>query len=590
MSWKSWSVKTKITVVSIVVPLVLFSTLIVFWAQGERQSIDENMVNKARSVALAADGARQSMEQLWTDGTFTPQNLRTWVEQGKQDEALGAVPIVMAWRTVMSNAEEGGYTFRTPKFNPRNPDNLPDEFEAEALAALKASDISEYHVVDKDQNSIRYFQPVRLTQNCLACHGDPATSVALWGNNEGLDPYGAKMENWKVGEIHGAYEVIQSLDEADASFAASLRKMVGMMLLAVGILAGILNWLLNLLVVKPVREATALAGKLSAGDLSHRADFSDRGDEVGQLGKSFNTMIDSLRDLMRQLKDGSETIKRNSMDLSRRSEQLADDSDQMSSISSTVSAAGEELSSSIQGIAGSTDDMSAMLSTVAQSIEEMSTTIQEVARNSVRGSEIAGQASDLSRTTVEIMGQLKGASSKIGKVLEVITDIADQTNLLALNATIEAASAGEAGKGFAVVANEVKELARQTAHATEEINREIQEMQHSTITAVDAIEQINTVIEDVNQISNTIASAVEEQSVTLNEIAKSGGVANHAAQEIARRVQEGAEGTQEIAKTIEGVREAAVEMDEGVKQTRQNAVDLSQLADTIDGLVSQFQV
>ncbi|HPF70778.1 MAG TPA: methyl-accepting chemotaxis protein, partial [Candidatus Krumholzibacteria bacterium] len=507
-----------------------------------------------------------------------------------EDEALAAVPIVAAWRAAMAHAEERDYRFRTPKFEARNPANLPDPLEQEALEALATSDLKTYHIHDHEANTIRFFAPIRLSEMCLSCHGNPADSYALWGNHDGLDPYGHRMENWKAGEVHGAYEVIQSLDDADVVYRKAVTRMALNVLVGVVLLGVILNLLLNRLVIRPVGSASALAAALADGDLSRNADFADRPDEIGALGRAFNSMIESLRDLMGQLKGGSETVKRNSTGLSTRSLQLANDSDQMNSIASTVSAAGEELSSSIRGIAGSTDDMSSMLSTVAASIEEMSATIQEVARNSVKGSEIANQASDLSRRAVEVMDRLKEASGKIGKVLEVITDIADQTNLLALNATIEAASAGEAGKGFAVVANEVKELARQTAHATEEINREIQEMQNSTITAVKSIEQINLVIEDVNQISNTIAAAVEEQSATLNEIAKSGGIANQAAQEIARRVQEGAEGTQEIAKTIQGVREAAREMDTGVKQTRENAVELAQLADTIDELVSRFQV
>jgi methyl-accepting chemotaxis protein len=455
---------------------------------------------------------------------------------------------------------------------------------------MKEHKLDEYSMKDSETNSLRYFRAVRLSETCMNCHGDPATSQELWGNNLGLDPYGGPMENWKVGEIHGAYEVIQSLDSADAMIAASVKRtgifmLVGLVLLGFG-----LNWGLKRLVITPLGHSIALAERLSRGDLTEEADFADRSDEIGEMGRAFNVMIEGLRDLMNELQSGSNMLKGTSSSLADRSDSLVSDSEKMASVSNTVSSAGEELSTSIQGIAGSAEDMSQMLNTVASSIEEMSASVQEVAKSSVRGSDIAEQANRQSHSTVEIMKQLKSASSKIGKVLDVITDIADQTNLLALNATIEAASAGDAGKGFAVVANEVKELARQTTQATEEINREINEMQSSTVTAVDAIEQINTVIVEVNDISSSIAAAVEEQSATLNEIAKSGGVANAAAQEITRRVHEGAEGTQEISRTIQGVREAAMATDEGVRETRGSAGQLSQLADTMDTLVSRFQV
>jgi methyl-accepting chemotaxis protein len=220
----------------------------------------------------------------------------------------------------------------------------------------------------------------------------------------------------------------------------------------------------------------------------------------------------------------------------------------------------------------------------------MTASIMEVAKSSVRSADIADNANRQSKATVEIMGHLKAASEKIGRVLEVISDIADQTNLLALNATIEAASAGDAGKGFAVVANEVKELARQTTQATEEINREIDDMRQRTTAAVSAVENISKVIEEVNEISTSIAGAVEEQSATLNEIAKSGGVANHAAQEISRRVSEGAKGTQEISRTIQAVREGVMETDKGIQATRRNATELADLSARMDELVSRFHV
>jgi methyl-accepting chemotaxis protein len=220
----------------------------------------------------------------------------------------------------------------------------------------------------------------------------------------------------------------------------------------------------------------------------------------------------------------------------------------------------------------------------------MSSSLNEVSKNCQKESQIASNANSQAKSTRDMMERLGVSSKEIGKVIEVINDIADQTNLLALNATIEAASAGEAGKGFAVVANEVKELAKQTAQATDQIGRQIEEMQNNTTSAVTAIEEITKVIEEINSISHTIVSAVEEQSATVNEIAKTVGGASQAATEIAKNVGESAKGLVEVSSNIQGVNKAATDTAGGVANIRQSAQDLSKLALGLQKIVGQFKV
>jgi methyl-accepting chemotaxis protein len=584
------SIRAKVTLASVLLPTALFTVLTITWARDERRSVNEQYVDKARAVVYGAEGARDYMEQSWKSGAFDAAMLRRWHDEGQADRAINAVPIVAGWRTAMAHAEEGDYQFKVPKFSPRNPENEPDATEARALRFLEKERQSEYWEIDHETNKLRYFRPIVLTENCLLCHGDPATSRVVWGTNDGTDITGARMEGWKVGEVHGAFEVLQSLDAADAAFRAGVTRMVAIVIVGLVALALLLQWTLQRILIRPLQESVKFADGLAAGDLGTRVAHAERQDEIGRLSRSLNAMADSLRTLISDMKSGSQTLKESSGSLGTQSDKLAADSESMTDVANTVSSAGEELSSSIAGIASSAEDMSNMLNTVAASIEEMTASITEVAKNSVRSADIADNANRQSKSTVEIMGQLKAASEKIGRVLEVISDIADQTNLLALNATIEAASAGDAGKGFAVVANEVKELARQTTQATEEINREIDDMRQRTTAAVSAVESISKVIGEVNEISTSIAGAVEEQSATLNEIAKSGGVANQAAQEISRRVNEGAKGTQEISRTIQAVREGVHETDKGIQATRRNAAELSNLSERMDELVSRFSL
>jgi len=188
---------------------------------------------------------------------------------------------------------------------------------------------------------------------------------------------------------------------------------------------------------------------------------------------------------------------------------------------------------------------------------------------------VAASAVQVAESTNKTVGKLGESSAEIGEVVKVISSIAEQTNLLALNATIEAARAGEAGKGFAVVANEVKELANQTGKATEEIGGKIQAIQTDTKSAVEAIAEISTVIDQINDISNTIASAVEEQTATTAEIG--------------RNIEEAAKGSSEINLNIAGVAQAASETSEGVGQTQEAAEKLSEMANNLKNLVSQFK-
>ena len=187
-------------------------------------------------------------------------------------------------------------------------------------------------------------------------------------------------------------------------------------------------------------------------------------------------------------------------------------------------------------------------------------------------------------------GNLGAAASEIGKVIEVIQDIAEQTNLLALNATIEAARAGEAGKGFAVVATEVKELARQTAAATEDIRQRIEGMQSSTDVVVQSIAEMGQVIMQVDDVSRTIAAAVEEQSVTTKEIARNVAQTSTAAEAVAKGVAESAGVTREIAHNIADVDQAAKQVASGATTAQNAGGRFTQVADTLSSLVGQFKV
>lgn len=298
----------------------------------------------------------------------------------------------------------------------------------------------------------------------------------------------------------------------------------------------------------------------SSGDLTR--EIAVRGtDSIGQMGEGLSRFLTDLRRSVSSIAQNASALAGASEELSSVSTQMSGNAEETSSQANVVSAASEQVSKNVQ--------------TVSTGVEEMNSAIREIAKNATDAAKVSQQAVTIANTTNATISKLGESSAEIGKVVKVITSIAEQTNLLALNATIEAARAGEAGKGFAVVANEVKELAKETAKATEDISRKIEAIQGDTKGAVEAIKQISGVINQINDISNTIASAVEEQTATANEMG--------------RNVAEAAKGSSEIAQNITAVASAAQSTTQGASNSQQAASELSRMAAELQHLVSQFK-
>jgi methyl-accepting chemotaxis protein len=305
------------------------------------------------------------------------------------------------------------------------------------------------------------------------------------------------------------------------------------------------------------RFKAALAEVLQSGERFHRT----ADDCVRMLTAHTQEQNDALERRERETKGRLEEMLRRVTELSR---YLGQASEEMTELSQNLSATAEETATQAGVVSAASEQVSTSVQTVATGAEEMSASIREIAKSASEAARVAGSASAATGTATETVGRLGQSSTEIGHIVKLITAVAQQTNLLALNATIEAARAGEAGKGFAVVANEVKELAKATARATEDIQRQVEAIQGDTTSAVRAIEAIAQVIGSVNDISSTIAGAVEQQSATTSEMT--------------RNVSEAARGTQEISNNIIGVAEAARATTTSAATCHNAATQLSQLA------------
>jgi methyl-accepting chemotaxis protein len=311
----------------------------------------------------------------------------------------------------------------------------------------------------------------------------------------------------------------------------------------------LISWGISQSITKPIGKAVDFAGRIADGDFSASLDIQ-RQDEIGALVSALNTMREDLADIMRNLKNSASGLTSASSELTAISSQMSSGSEQSSSRAVTVSAAAEEMSTNLANVAAAMEQSSTNTGMVATAAEQMTATINEIAQNAESARNTTRQAVDQSKSASEKMTALGEAAQAIGQVTEVITEISEQTNLLALNATIEAARAGEAGKGFAVVANEIKELAKQTAEATQAIKNQIDDVQSTTNATVTEIDQISKVIDGVNDIVGTIASSVEEQSAATKEIADNISQASHGIQEVNVNVTESSNAATEITRNI----------------------------------------
>jgi methyl-accepting chemotaxis protein len=401
-----------------------------------------------------------------------------------------------------------------------------------------------------------------------------------------------KMREMTVAEAKRVAESNTALTQTSSTI------MITSVLLGLALALGV-GWFLTISLTRPMGAIAAAADKIALGEvnqsITHRS-----GDETGKLADAFRAAIDYIKGvagaadrlgqgdltvrvshksdddvLSLNFNRATESLSTALGNIAQHSQALASSSEELSAVSHQMSANAEETATQSNVVSAAAEQVTKNLQTVATATEEMSASIKEIAKNANEAAKVATAAVKTAETTNATVAKLGESSAEIGQVIKVITSIAQQTNLLALNATIEAARAGEAGKGFAVVANEVKELAKETAKATEDISRKIEAIQGDTKGAVEAIGQISGIINQINDISNTIASAVEEQTATTNEIA--------------RNVQEGAKGGSQVAENIVAVAQAAKSTTQGANDTQTAAGELARTAAELQKVLTQFK-
>ncbi len=560
---------------AVIVLVVLGSLALLFFnSQREINNLKTAVTHEARAIVLQAEACRSIVADFNSIGAFKAYE-KSVIEDlknkrpGALTKFLDIVPVVNAMKMLAKNAKEGGYLLRVPKMNPRNPSNKPDAIEMQTLTKLRQTGAEESVVYSeytepgtgKLSYALRYFRPIVLTKNCEMCHGTPSLARTLWGSSDGTDPTGAKMEGWKQGEMHGAFELIYFLEKPLAAVRNEQLKTAGVILLVMALMVMMVGMLTRFILTRPLSEIISHAEEIAKGDFSKEITRNYTG-EMGQLARAFSSMKQGLLKLLAGVKDGSDSVDSAAHDLLGISKKVSKHSIFAKEQTGHAAAMSHEASTNINSI--------------STAVEDFAVASQEIASNIVNAASISNNAKEMMDSAGKLILELGDNSGEIGRAVRLISEIAEQTNLLALNATIEAARAGEAGKGFAVVANEVKELAKQTAQAADEITSMIQNIQDNTSETVDSMGEVTSIIGQLNDINNTIAAAAEEQTATVSEITTN--------------ISDAAQGTQEVSDIVAQVVSVSDETVDQAGTTRDYAEKLARLASDLKNMTSSFKV
>lgn len=386
--------------------------------------------------------------------------------------------------------------------------------------------------------------------------------------------------------------LVSEVDEAEAfdgvSTLAGRIFLLGFVILiiAIGIAIGLSN-----ILVKPIKSLLHIMKDISEGDgdLTSRIDVQSE-DEIGQLAEAFNVFVEKLDRLLGSVSVKSTILQEAALKLSTVSEQMNGGVKSMNERANSVAGASEEMSFSMKDVSSKVNDTSANFNMVASASEQMSATINEISETTAKTQHVTSTAVKNVEDAMHKVNELGRAANEINDVIIQIIEIAEQTKLLALNATIESARAGEAGKGFAVVANEVKELAKQTAEATENIKTKIGSIQQSTSDTIDRISGITSVIKEVNEMVATIATAVEEQSATTKDITTNINSAAYSVNEITVNVTQSAEASDQISREINDVNHVSGEMNTAASEVNINADSLNKISAELFEILSRFKL
>ena len=593
------SIKFKVLLLSIIGPTLLAITIFAYAVQSIWTSEEQAVIHSAQGIVSMAESARSEMA-LKFNGVIKP------LEEIPRDKLVDAVPIITAIKMARQNASKLGYGFRVPKYSPRNPENEPNALERAALDQIKSKGLSE--LVVRQPGAIHFFKPIALTAECLYCHGDPKGSP---------DPVGGIKEGWKVGEIHSAFEIIYSLDDAVAKTKKAALAIGAATVVVLVLIIGAVWFIMRNSLVTPLIRLQNFAREVSEGELDTQPHGTFKA-ELQALERALTAMVVRLKEKIlfseqktseaeaaeaRAEQHAQEAADARDDALKSRAQGMMEAANMLEGVVTSVTSASQEISAQVEQSSKFASGQATSMNAVATAMEEMNSSVIEVSNNAAQASSssetiktnakkeldavknMVGAIKSVQTMAINLkhgMSELGQRAEDIGKIMNVINDIADQTNLLALNAAIEAARAGDAGRGFAVVADEVRKLAEKTMLAVTEVGDAIKSVQQGTRNNVSSVDMAVEAISKVNGMAEGTGEAIAQITMHVNEMAEQ-------IQAIARAVDEQSHASGEITTSISMADNNSRETSAALEEISTALIDLAQQSQVLQSLITRLR-